>query len=141
MAPSSNNPLAMAAPLPPLPDLPTAPGTGGAGVGAAASPGASGFLAQLLSGIGPIKSAVDQIQSGCQALMRLNPSPATQQAVAAILGLSASILPDAVQSSMHGPGAGGAGMSPMLPPPGGPQPIGPPGPNSAGPPPGPQGAQ
>lgn len=126
---NGSNPAVSAAPLPPLPNLPAAPMAGGAGAPA----GAPGFLSAILSGIAPVKSAVDQINAAARQIVQSGSVPGGEQICAQIVALAASLLPVAAQNAVQnsGMGAGGPGMgmgmmgmSPLPPPPGGPQPIG-----------------
>lgn len=124
---NGSNPAVSAAPLPPLPNLPAAPMAGGAGAPA----GAPGFLSAILSGIAPVKSAVDQIQMACRQIVQSGSVPGGEQICAQIVALAASLLPVAAQNAVQnsgmgagGPGMGMGGLSPLPPPPGGPQPIG-----------------
>lgn len=118
--------LSSARPLPPLPDLSAAPNTGGASSPA----GPSSFLAQIMSGIAPVKKSVDSINLACKQIVQSGTIPGAEQICAQIIALASGLLPMAVQNSMGpgGPGAGPGGpgpggMTPLPPPPGGPQPI------------------
>jgi len=115
---------AAASPLPPLPNLPAAPAAGGQGSASAPAPGSPDFLASILSGIAPVKMAVDQIHSACQQIVRNGINPEAEQICGQIVALASSLLPIAAQQALQ-PGMGGAGggMN-MLPPPGPPAPVG-----------------
>lgn len=86
-----------AAPLPPLPDL----------SGAAGTPplGPQDPMAAIMSGIAPIKSAVDAIQAACQQIVKSGAVPGAEQPCAQIIALSQSLLPMAAQQAMQ-PGQG-----------------------------------
>jgi hypothetical protein len=74
-------------------------------------------MEQLMSGIVPVKNAVDQIQGACRTIVQSGSVPGAEQICAQIINLANSLIPMAVQSSMS-PGAGGA-----IPPPPGAPPI------------------
>jgi hypothetical protein len=122
----SPSPSVTSRPLPPLPDLSAPKGAGG---GAPAAPG-SDPLASILSGIAPVKNAVDQIQQACQMVVQSGAIPGAEQICGQIVTLATSLLPMAAQNMLQ-PGAGAAppggppGGMQMMPPPGGP-PSGPP---------------
>ncbi len=103
MSPSANSPGA--APLPPLPDL------SGGGTGAA-SGGNQGGMAGLLSGIAPIKAAVDSIMAACKAIVQSGTIPGAEQPCGQIVALAASLLPMAAQQMLQ-PGAGNGPISPV----------------------------
>src|SRR5579859_1067736 len=116
---SPSPPTAVTAqPLPPL-NLSAAPKGG-------PDDAASGPLAQLLSGIAPIKTAVDGIRSACQQIVQSGAVPGAEQVCAQIIALATSLVPMAAQNLLQPVGGGapapGGGMQ-MPPPPGGPQPI------------------
>ncbi len=123
-----------AAPLPPLPDLSSSAANAGGSPGQAPS----GILAALMSGVAPVKTAVDQIMEGCKAIMAVGTIPGADQICGQIAALATSLLPLAAQSAMGVGGAGG-GMQAMPPPPNGPAPMGAPGPGGGAPPPMPAG--
>lgn len=105
-APPSTNFAAAAAPLPPLPNLPTSNG---------ATPGTNPMdpMAQLLSGVMPIKMGVDGIMAACQQIVQSGMVPGAEQICSQIMQLASSLLPMAAQSALQ-PGAMGVpGMSPM----------------------------
>jgi len=89
-------------------------------------------MASIMSGILPIKSAVDSINAACKTIVQSGVVPGAEQACAQIVALAQSLLPMAAQAAMQsagptaGPiGAGGPpGMSPMPPPPGAPPQLG-----------------
>jgi hypothetical protein len=103
--------------MPPLPNL--------SGGGQAPGPQQS-QLAQVMSGVAPVKMAVDGIVKACQAIVKSGAVPGAEQVCGQIVALATSLLPMAIQSAMQpgqgggqgGPGGGGA------PPPG---PVAPPG--------------
>ena len=107
MAPSPSSPGA--APLPPLPVL-----SGGGQSG----PGASSPMASLVSGIAPIKAAVDSILLACKQIVQSGAVPGAEQPCSQIVALATSLLPMAVQQAMQ-PGQGG-GIGPVGAPGGGP---------------------
>ncbi len=112
---TSPSPGAGAAPLPPLPDLPN---TGG---GSPQSSGGNDIMAALLSGIGPVKSQVDQITAACKSIVQSGVIPGAEQICGQIVALATSLLPMAAQASVTSPtGQGGLQLPPS---PAGPQPI------------------
>ena len=119
---------AASAPLPPLPDLPAAPDAGGGG---SASADPSGFLSSVLSGIAPVKMAVDQIHSACQQIVQSGSVPGAEQICGQIVALASSLLPMAAQQALQ-PAAGGSAIG-MMAPPGLPAPVGGGGPPGGGP--------
>lgn len=109
------NPTAQAAqtaPLPPIGNLPTSAG----------GPAPSGGMSAIMSGIAPVKSAVDAILAASQAIVQSGAVPGAEQVCSQIVALATSLLPMAAQQAMM-PGPGG----PASPGPGGPGPqaIGP----------------
>lgn len=113
-------PNAAAAPLPPLPDLSSASAPGAGGGASTTSP-----LASLMSGIMPVKSAVDEINAACQKIVQSKVIPGGEQVCGQIVALATSLLPMAAQAAMQPGQGGGVGPSiPMPPPPGGPAPLG-----------------
>ena len=110
-SPGSSGLNASAAPLPPLPDLSAASGTGGSG-------GQQDVLASLMSGIAPVKSAVDQILQATKSVVQSGVVPGAEQVCSQINALAVSLLPMAVQSGMQPDG--GQPMPPGPPPPMGP---------------------
>jgi hypothetical protein len=103
MAPSAPGTGPGAAPLPPLPNL--------SGGGQGQAPGDP--MAAMLSGIAPIKMAVDQILAACKTIVQSGTIPGAEQPCGQIVALATSLLPMAAQQMMQ-PGGG-------APPP--PQPI------------------
>lgn len=99
--------------LPPLPDLQSASGTGGGQTGT--SPG---LMAALVSGIAPVKTAVDGILAACKSIVQSNAVPGSEQVCGQIVALATSLLPmaaqQALQPGMTGPGPGGPGPQPIL---------------------------
>jgi len=86
----------------------------------------------MVSGIMPVKSAVDAINAACKQIVQSGVVPGAEQVCGTIIAAAQSLLPMAMQAAMQsagpaGPGPQGGGppgMSPMPPPPGGPAPIG-----------------
>ena len=108
MSPSASGMSPAAAPLPPLPDLP--PG--------GQSPSQGGGMASLVSGLAPIKSAVDQILKACQVIVQSGSIPGAEQPCGQIVALATSLLPTAVTQALHpGPQQGsqpqGQGINPV----------------------------
>jgi len=94
MSPVPPQSAAGAAPLPPLPNLSSGgakPDDGG---------GAQSSMAQLLSGVAPIKTAVDSIVQSCQQIVKSGMIPGAEQVCGQIVALAASLLPMAVQQSL-----------------------------------------
>jgi hypothetical protein len=89
-------------PLPPLPDVPSG--------GQKPSNQDQGGMAALLSGIAPIKSAVDQIMAACKSIVQTGIIPGAEQPCGQIVSLATSLLPMAAQSALS-PGAGGGQQS------------------------------
>lgn len=107
--------MASAAPLPPL-NLPSGPTAGKQ----------QDFMAALASGLGPIKSAIDQITAGAQAIVQAQPGMA--QAMSQVIALAQSALSQSAMQMVGSQGAGapGAGQGMQMPqPPGPPPPMGP----------------
>ncbi len=92
------------APLPPLPDLQSAQGTGGAPAGP------QDAMAALVSGIAPIKNAVDSIVAACKQVVQSGAVPGAEQVCAQIVALATSLLPMAAQQALQ-PGNGGGPIS------------------------------
>lgn len=114
MTPSVQSPGA--APLPPLPDLSAATGAGGTPGG----PDQQSAMAALVSGIAPIKSAVDSIVAACKQVVQSGAVPGAEQPCAQIVALATSLLPMAAQQALQPTGAaqpGGVGPAPGAPPP------------------------
>ena len=122
MTPSPQS--AVAAPLPPLPDLQSAAGTGGAPLGN------QDAMAAIVSGIQPVKSAVDGIVAGAKQIVQSGAVPGAEQVCAQIIALATGLLPMALQQALQpGQGAGGGiqaigGAPPAPPAPGGAAPGG-----------------
>lgn len=93
-----------AAPLPPLPTL------SGAGSPGAASGGSQDGMAALLSGIAPIKAAVDSILLACKQIVQSGAVPGAEQPCGQIVALATSLLPMAAQQALQPGGGSGAGM-------------------------------
>jgi hypothetical protein len=111
------SPQAATASLPPLPDLSSNSQSAGG-----EPPNA---LASILSGIAPVKSAVDQINQACASIIKSGSVPGAEQICGQIVAMATSLLPMAAQNAFQPAGAGGpqGGMTPMPPSPGGPPPI------------------
>lgn len=98
MSPSASSPGA--APLPPLPNL--------SGAGGGQAPGAdSSSMANIMSGIAPVKAAVDQMLMSCKQIVQSGAVPGAEQVCGQIVALATSLLPMAVQSALQ-PGQGGS---------------------------------
>lgn len=74
-------------------------------------------MAQLLSGVMPIKQGVDGIMAACQQIVQSGMVPGAEQICSQIMQLASSLLPMAAQSALQpgamGGGMPGQGMSPM----------------------------
>lgn len=72
-------------------------------------------MAQLLSGIAPIKTAVDGINQACKQIVQSNVIPGSEQICAQIVALATSLLPMAAQQVLQPSGVAGAapGSSPQ----------------------------
>ena len=85
-------------------------------------------MASLMTGIAPIKSAVDSILAACKGIVQSGSVPGSEQVCGQIISLAASLLPMAAQSLVSpGPvqpmrGAPQQG-APGAPPVGGPPPM------------------
>jgi len=113
------NPNAAIQPMPPLPEMQTGPSGGGMG----GDPNSA--MAAILSGIAPVKAAVDAIRSACQQIVQSGAVPGSEQICGQIVSLSSQLVPMAAQQALQ-PMGGGGGMGgglPMPPPPGGPAPM------------------
>ena len=100
MTPSAQT-SAAAAPLPPLPDLQSG------GSGAAQPPDQQNSMASLISGIAPVKQAVDMILAGVKQIVQSGIIPGAEQPCAQIASLATSFLPMAAQQILQ-PGGGGS---------------------------------
>lgn len=104
MAPSAPGSSPGAAPLPPLPNLSSG------GQGDTSTPGAaSGGMAQLLSGIAPVKTGVDAIHMACKQIVQSGVIPGAEQVCGQIIALATSLLPMAAQSILQPISGGGPG--------------------------------
>ena len=83
-----------ASPLPPLPD----PSSGG---GPTPASGPGGGMASIMSGIAPIKAAVDTILAACKQIVQSGTIPGAEQPCGQIVALATSLLPMAVQQAMQ----------------------------------------
>lgn len=83
-----------AASMPPLPNL-----SGGAPAQAAG--GGQDPMAALVSGIAPVKSAVDAILQACKSIVQSGSVPGAEQPCGQIVALATSLLPMAVQQLMQ----------------------------------------
>ena len=106
-----------AAPLPPLPNL---SGGGGAAPGADSPQSA---MAAIMSGVAPIKAAVDKIIEACREIVQSGALPGSEQKCGQIVAAASSLIPEAVQQMMQ-PGPGGAPGGPLGPVGGAPVPGG-----------------
>ncbi len=88
-------------PLPPLPDLQSASGTGGQ------DQQQQSAMAALVSGLAPIKNAVDAIAAACRQIVQSGAVPGAEQPCSQIVALAASLLPMAAQQAMQPQGGGG----------------------------------
>lgn len=111
MSPAPNSSSPGAAPLPPLPNLSSGGSTGGA-------PGQQSGMAAIISGLAPVKAAVEQIQDACRQIVQSGAVPGSEQACAQIIALSNSLLTIAAQSALQ-PGTGGGQGAGGIPPVGG----------------------
>ena len=78
-------------------------------------------MAGLMSGLAPVKLAVDQILAACKEIVQSGAVPGAEQPCGQIVALATALLPIAAQAAMQGQGgpvppAGAAG--PTGPPPG-----------------------
>lgn len=92
MAPPNPGSSPGAAPLPPLPNL--------SGSSGQAAPGGND-MASLMSGIAPIKAAVDSILMACKQIVQSGAIPGSEQACGQIVALATSLLPMAAQQMMQ----------------------------------------
>lgn len=90
MAPPSTS----ASALPPLPDFSGSQGQPSGG------PSPSSMSA-LVSGIAPVKSAVDQILAACKQVVQSGAIPGAEQVCGQIVSLAVSLLPMAAQQAMQ----------------------------------------
>jgi len=104
-SPNSITPAAKA-PLPPLPNLPTSNGAVG-------GTNPMDPMAQLLSGVMPIKQGVDGIMAACQQIVQSGMVPGAEQICSQIMQLASSLLPMAAQSALQPGAMQQPGMSPM----------------------------
>lgn len=82
------------APLPPLGNLQSAGATGGGDPQQSA-------MAALVSGLAPIKNAVDSIAAACRQIVQSGAIPGAEQPCSQIVSLAASLLPMAMQQAMQ----------------------------------------
>lgn len=81
-------------------------------------------MAGFLSGLMPVKSAVDGINGACQSIVQSGAVPGAEQVCAQIVALANSLVPMAAQNLLGAAGQmQGGGMPP--PPPGMPPPVAP----------------
>lgn len=100
--------------------------------------GQGGFLAQIMSGLAPVKQGVDAINAAAKQIVQSGAVPGAEQICGQIVALATSLLPMAAQGMLGsmgggmgqgagpgGPPSGGGGIpsAGAPPPPGGPQPI------------------
>lgn len=100
-------------PMPPLPELQTGP---------SGQVAPNDAMASILSGIAPVKSAVDAIRAACQQIVQSGAVPGSEQICGQIVAMATQLVPMAAQQAIQ-PGSGGGGV-PMPPPPSGPAPMG-----------------
>ena len=105
------SPGAASSPLPPLPDLNSASAQGGA---------SQGLMSSLVSGIAPVKTAVDGILAACKSIVQSGAVPGSEQVCGQIVALATSLLPMAAQQALQ-PGGGQPGPGVGVGPPPGPQ--------------------
>jgi len=99
-------------PLPPLPDI--------SGASAGVTPPQSDAMSAMMSGIAPVKGAVDQILSAAKTIVQSGAVPGAEQVCGQIIALATSLLPMAIQQALQpGMSGGGAGPSGPIPPLGG----------------------
>jgi len=111
MTPSPSSPAA--APLPPLPNL------SGAGESQGASAGPQSAMSSIVSGIAPVKKAVDDIIAAAKQVVQSGAIPGAEQVCGQIVALAVSLLPMAAQQALQPSGLTG-GVSAGGLPPGGP---------------------
>jgi hypothetical protein len=112
---------ASASQLPPLPDF----SANGGGSGPSTPPS---FLASIMSGIAPVKNAVDSINAACKQIVQSGSVPGAEQVCGQIVALAQSLLPMAAQQALQptgpapgptpggglgGPGGPGGGLAPV----------------------------
>ena len=120
MASSFSSPSA--APLPPLPDL--------SGKRAGAASGSPNPMDSIMSGIAPVKQAVDQIIAGVRAIVQSGVLPGVEDKAGQVVAWASGLLPQAIQQLAQ-PGGGAPPQQGGIPPigsgqpnPGGPSPMG-----------------
>jgi len=69
-------------------------------------------MAQVISGIAPVKTAVDGISAACKQIVQSGAVPGAEQICAQIIALATSLLPMAAQQALQ-PGLGGTGIGPV----------------------------
>jgi hypothetical protein len=95
---------AASAPAPPLPNLQS---------GGDQKQSGSNPLASIMSGIQPIKTAVDSITAACKTVVQSGVIPGSEQICGQIVALATSLLPMAAQQVLQ-PGGGGGGSIPPV---------------------------
>jgi hypothetical protein len=70
-------------------------------------------MAMLMSGIAPIKSAVDGIHAACRQIVQSGVIPGSEQVCGQIVALATSLLPMAAQQVLQ-PGGGSGGPIPPV---------------------------
>lgn len=80
-------------------------------------------MTAIMSGVAPVKAAVDQILAACQALVKSGILPGVEQKAGEVVAWATSLLPQAVQQVAQ-PGIGPVQQG--IPPAGGPGPMAPP---------------
>ena len=71
-------------------------------------------MSSIISGLAPVKAAVDQIRMACKQIVQSGIIPGAEQPCSQIVAMATSLLPMAVQASMQP----GSGAVPGGPPPG-----------------------
>lgn len=105
MSPSGTSSSPGAAPLPPLPAL--------SGAGGSGATGGQSSMADMMSGIAPVKSAVDQIIAACKMIVQSGAIPGAEQPCGQIIALATSLLPMAVQQALQPGPQAPAGVPPV----------------------------
>jgi hypothetical protein len=72
-------------------------------------------MAGIISGVAPVKAAVDQILMACKQIVQSKAVPGAEQPCSQIEALATSMLPMAVQAAMQ-PGPAQGGLPPVGPP-------------------------
>lgn len=75
-------------------------------------------MAGLMSGLAPVKMAVDQIIAACKEIVQSGAVPGAEQPCGQIISLATAFLPIAAQAAMQGPVPPAGAAGPTGPPPG-----------------------